>query len=63
MSNAFTAPHFRDDEAARDLIASVRWPEIECDFDRCRTLAQAENLGTPTNSTAGVSLKFGGIEL
>jgi transposase-like protein len=27
MSNAFAAPHFNDDEAARDLIASVRWPD------------------------------------
>src|SRR5437762_13123186 len=26
MSNAFDAPHFRSDEAARVLIASVRWP-------------------------------------
>lgn len=26
MSNAFAAPHFHNDDAARDLIASVRWP-------------------------------------
>jgi transposase-like protein len=27
MSNAFAAPHFHDDEAARALIESIRWPE------------------------------------
>lgn len=27
MSNAFAAAHFNNDEAARDLIASVRWPD------------------------------------
>jgi transposase-like protein len=27
MSNAFVAPHFTNDEAARDLIESIRWPE------------------------------------
>jgi transposase-like protein len=26
MSNAFTAPHFRNDEAARALIETLRWP-------------------------------------
>src|SRR4051794_13018659 len=27
MSNAFAAPHFNSDEAARALIESIRWPE------------------------------------
>jgi transposase-like protein len=27
MSNAFAAPHFQNDEAARALIESVRWPD------------------------------------
>ncbi|MEI8152744.1 MAG: IS1595 family transposase [Hyphomicrobiales bacterium] len=27
MSNAFAAPHFHDDAAARALIESIRWPE------------------------------------
>jgi transposase-like protein len=27
MSNAFAAPHFSDDSAARALIESIRWPE------------------------------------
>jgi transposase-like protein len=27
MSNAFAAPHFSDDAAARTLIESIRWPE------------------------------------
>ena len=27
MSNAFAAPHFNNDEAARNLIQSVRWPD------------------------------------
>lgn len=27
MSNAFAAPHFNDDNAARELIERIRWPE------------------------------------
>jgi transposase-like protein len=27
MSNAFAAPHFHNDDAARELIESVRWPD------------------------------------
>jgi transposase-like protein len=27
MSNAFAAPHFNDDDAARALIESIRWPD------------------------------------
>ncbi|MEO6945857.1 MAG: transposase, partial [Nitrobacter sp.] len=27
MSSAFAAPHFSNDEAARELIEGIRWPD------------------------------------
>ena len=49
MSNAFAAPHFNDDDAARTLIESIRWPEGPV-CNHCGTI----NHAYPVSGRAGL---------
>lgn len=49
MSNAFAAPHFHNDDAARALIESIRWPDGPI-CSHCGTIDHAY----PTKNRAGL---------